>query len=100
MESDNPKHMISVSAFVTNEKEEVLLLRTHWRSETWEMPGGNVEEGESLDTAVCREYLEETNIVIRPMNPILTNTSHDHNKNLVHWMQCGRNVMFHMKLGK
>lgn len=31
------------------------------------MPGGNVEEGEPLDKAVCREFLEETGIVIRPL---------------------------------
>ncbi|MBS4220002.1 NUDIX hydrolase [Bacillus sp. FJAT-49711] len=67
MEYEPPKQTISVSAFVTNEKNEVLLVRTHWRSETWEMPGGNVEVGEPLDEAVCREFLEETGIVIRPV---------------------------------
>lgn len=67
MEYEQPKHLVSVSAFVKNEKGEVLLLRTHWRSDTWEMPGGNVESGEPLDVAVCREYLEETGIVIRPL---------------------------------
>ncbi|GIP29368.1 DNA mismatch repair protein MutT [Paenibacillus sp. J23TS9] len=67
MENEHPKHMVSVSAFVMNEKDEVLLLRTHWRSDTWEMPGGNVEAGEPLDQAVCREFLEETGIIIRPI---------------------------------
>ncbi|WP_018759395.1 NUDIX hydrolase [Paenibacillus terrigena] len=67
MEYEQPKHLVSVSAFVKNEKGEVLLLRTHWRSDTWEMPGGNVESGEPLDVAVCREYLEETGIVIQPL---------------------------------
>jgi 8-oxo-dGTP diphosphatase len=46
-----PKHFIAVSAFVTNDQGEVLLLRTHWRSDTWEMPGGQVEIGEPLDAA-------------------------------------------------
>ncbi|WP_136603899.1 NUDIX hydrolase [Paenibacillus dokdonensis] len=67
MEIEYPKHMVSVSAFVMNEKDEVLLLRTHWRSDTWEMSGGNVEAGEPLDQAVCREFLEETGIIIRPI---------------------------------
>lgn len=67
MENEQPKHTISVSAYVLNDKDEVLLLRTHWRSDTWEMPGGNVEEGEPLDKAVCREFLEETGVVIRPL---------------------------------
>ncbi|MFC7680783.1 NUDIX domain-containing protein [Paenibacillus sp. GCM10028914] len=64
---ENPKHIISVSALMMNEKDEVLLVRTHWRSDTWEMPGGDVELGEPLDKAVCREFLEETGIVIRPV---------------------------------
>lgn len=67
MEYEVPKHGISVSAFVMNEKKEVLLVKTHWRSYTWEMPGGNVEVGEPLDKAVCREFLEETGITIRPI---------------------------------
>ncbi|MCM3239393.1 NUDIX hydrolase [Heyndrickxia oleronia] len=62
-----PKHTIAVSALVKNDKDEILLLRTHWRSDTWEMPGGNVEVGEPLDKAVCREFLEETGVVIRPV---------------------------------
>ncbi|WP_409344958.1 NUDIX hydrolase [Paenibacillus sp. MBLB4367] len=67
MEHEQPKHFIAVSALVKNEKDEVLLLRTHWRSDTWEMPGGNVETGEPLDEAVRREFLEETGILIRPL---------------------------------
>ncbi|WP_060207675.1 NUDIX hydrolase [Sporosarcina koreensis] len=67
MEYEPPKHAVSVSALVMNEKSEMLLLRTHWRSDTWEMPGGNVEVGEPLDEAVCREFLEETGIVIQPI---------------------------------
>ncbi|GAA3405878.1 NUDIX hydrolase [Paenibacillus hodogayensis] len=67
MEYEHPKHIVAVSALLMNPQNEVLLLRTHWRSDTWEMPGGNVEVGESLDKAVCREFLEETGITIRPI---------------------------------
>jgi 8-oxo-dGTP diphosphatase len=62
-----PKQCISVAALVTNESGEVLLIRTHRRSNTWEMPGGNVELGEPLDKAICREFIEETGIVIEPI---------------------------------
>ncbi|MEC0239913.1 NUDIX hydrolase [Paenibacillus dokdonensis] len=62
-----PKHQISVSALIENNEGEVLLVKTHWRSDTWEFPGGNVEEGESLDVAITREVLEETGILIRPI---------------------------------
>ncbi|GMK37596.1 DNA mismatch repair protein MutT [Paenibacillus sp. CCS19] len=67
MEYQAPKHCISVAGLVTNESGEVLLLRTHWRSDTWEMPGGNVELGEPLDEAIRREFQEETGIVIKPI---------------------------------
>lgn len=62
-----PKHIVAVSAFVTNEIGEVLLVKTHWRSDTWESPGGQVEEGEGLDQAVVREVMEETGIIIQPI---------------------------------
>ena len=57
-----PRHIVSVSGCVTNGQGQVLLVRTHWRSDTWEMPGGQVEEGEDLITAVIREVHEESGI--------------------------------------
>ncbi|GIN84462.1 hypothetical protein J6TS2_08480 [Heyndrickxia sporothermodurans] len=50
----NHQNRQAVSALVKNEKDEILLLRTHWCSDTWEMPGGNVEVGEPLD----RQFVE------------------------------------------
>jgi len=67
VEHNHPKHIIAVSAYVTNDEGEALLVKTHWRSDTWEYPGGQVEEGEPLDKAVCREIFEETGILIRPI---------------------------------
>ncbi|WNB91274.1 NUDIX hydrolase [Bacillus sp. NEB1478] len=61
---NHPKHIVSVSALVQNDQGETLLLKTHFRPDTWEMPGGQVEEGEPLEEAVCREVLEETGIEI------------------------------------
>jgi 8-oxo-dGTP diphosphatase len=55
MKERPPKHIVAVSAYVVNDKDEVLLVKTHWREDTWESPGGQVEEGEPLDQAVCRE---------------------------------------------
>ena len=35
--------------------QEALVVKKHWRSDTWEAPGGQVEEGEPLDkTSVGR----------------------------------------------
>lgn len=67
MTHQHPKHIIAVSTYITNEQGEVLLVKTHWRTDTWECPGGQVEEGEELDQAVIREVFEETGVVIKPL---------------------------------
>ncbi|EJR76858.1 mutator mutT protein [Bacillus cereus VD156] len=45
----------------------MLLTKVHWRADTWELPGGQVEEGEALDQAVCREIKEETGLTVKPI---------------------------------
>ena len=67
MEHKRPKHIVAVAGYLTNEKNEVLLTKVHWRADTWEMPGGQVEEGEALDQAVCREIKEETGLSVKPI---------------------------------
>ena len=57
-----PKHIVSAATIVINEKEEILLIKGPMRG--WEMPGGQVEEGESLKKAAIRETKEETGIDI------------------------------------
>ncbi|MBS4216463.1 MULTISPECIES: NUDIX domain-containing protein [Neobacillus] len=58
------KPTITVSGYITNENQETLLVKTYWRADTWELPGGGVDEGETLDTALVREILEETGIQV------------------------------------
>ncbi|MCU6713047.1 NUDIX hydrolase [Paenibacillus sp. J5C_2022] len=57
-----PKHIVSAAAIVLNEKNELLLIKGPRRG--WEMPGGQVEEGESLSQAAIRETKEESGIDI------------------------------------
>jgi len=57
-----PKHIISAAAIVLNEQDEILLIKGPRRG--WEMPGGQVEEGESLKNAAIRETKEESGIDI------------------------------------
>ncbi|MBM7578713.1 NUDIX hydrolase [Jeotgalibacillus terrae] len=57
-----PKHIISAATIVVNEKNELLLIKGPRRG--WEMPGGQVEEGESLEAAAIRETKEESGIDI------------------------------------
>ncbi|MCU9613081.1 NUDIX domain-containing protein [Caldibacillus lycopersici] len=57
-----PKHIVSAATIVLNEKKEILLIKGPKRG--WEMPGGQVEEGESLKDAAIRETKEESGIDI------------------------------------
>lgn len=58
--SNTPKHIVSAATIVLNEKREMLLIKGPRRG--WEMPGGQVEEGESLQEAAIRETKEESGI--------------------------------------
>ncbi|KZE38712.1 ADP-ribose pyrophosphatase [Bhargavaea cecembensis] len=60
--SSPPKHIVSAAAIVVNDRNELLLIRGPRRG--WEMPGGQVEEGESIRDAAIRETLEESGIEI------------------------------------
>ena len=63
-ENKYPVHIVAVGGFVTNEKGQVLLLKSP-RYQDWEFPGGQVEESETLPNALEREVFEETGILIR-----------------------------------
>ncbi|WP_096155575.1 MULTISPECIES: NUDIX hydrolase [Bacillus] len=57
-----PKHIVSAAVIVLNEQNELLLIKGPRRG--WEMPGGQVEEGESFTSAAVREVKEESGIDI------------------------------------
>lgn len=56
------KHFVSAATIVLNDQKEILLIKGPMRG--WEMPGGIVEEGESLKDAAIRETKEESGIDI------------------------------------
>ena len=56
------KHFVSAATIVLNDQKEILLIKGPMRG--WEMPGGIVEEGESLKNAAIRETKEESGIDI------------------------------------
>lgn len=55
-------HLVSVAALVTNEKGQILLVKSPWRG--WEYPGGLIEPGESFEAALKREVREESGMEI------------------------------------
>lgn len=63
--TQTPKHVMAAAAYITDDQGQVLLVQTRHRQDTWELPGGQVEEGETLEEAAVREVEEESGIKIR-----------------------------------
>jgi ADP-ribose pyrophosphatase YjhB (NUDIX family) len=61
-----PVHIISVGGLIENNEGKILMLLSPDRG--WEIPGGQVEEGESLTDALKREVKEETGMDIEVGN--------------------------------
>jgi 8-oxo-dGTP diphosphatase len=67
---------VGVSGVVLNDGNELLLLRHRFReSHAWELPGGFVERGETLDAALRRELREETGFEVDIIDHISTHVS-------------------------
>jgi len=61
----NTKIVAIVGAFTFNEAGELLLLQRHTQDlggGRWGTPGGRIDQGESAEAAMCREFYEETGI--------------------------------------
>lgn len=58
-----PKHIVATGSLIQNKNSQILLVKTERRG--WEMPGGQVEEGEDIISALKREVLEEAGIDIQ-----------------------------------
>lgn len=57
-----PTHIIATAGVVINEKDEVLMVKTH--NYDWVFPGGQVEVGENVIDALKREIMEEAGVDI------------------------------------
>lgn len=62
MTDNSPRHIVAASALVRNTAGEIALVRTERRG--WELPGGQIELGESLTDGLQREIFEECGIAV------------------------------------
>lgn len=58
--------IITVGALVCNSRGEALFVFTHKWKNTYGIPGGKIEYGETARQAVIRELKEETGLTIKP----------------------------------
>ncbi|MBQ7937793.1 MAG: NUDIX domain-containing protein [Oscillospiraceae bacterium] len=59
----NYTHFVSVAGLVTDDRENILLVKSPRRG--WEYPGGLVEPGETFQDALIREIKEESGIEVK-----------------------------------
>lgn len=57
---DKCLYRVSVKALIIH-KDNILLVK-EWDDEWWSFPGGGIEHGESMQSALCREIREELGI--------------------------------------
>src|SRR5580700_8369603 len=65
--------VVGVKAFVRSRGEILLIRRARLSPEypgTWDLPGGAVESGETLEDALKREVREETRLSVRIARPV------------------------------
>lgn len=75
MAENAPKHIVAASALIRNDKGEIALVKTERRG--WELPGGQIELGESLTDGLEREVFEECGIHVEigPLAQVRSNLS-------------------------
>jgi ADP-ribose pyrophosphatase YjhB (NUDIX family) len=61
--------MPAVVGVIRNEKNEILFGRKH-NEEIWGLIAGAIEIGETPSEALCREVLEETGLIVKPVRII------------------------------
>jgi len=82
MSSEDIFHL-GIKALIRNQTGEVLLMQVNpaklngTRKDYWDLPGGRIQKGDSVEDTLKREVLEETGIVeitnIQPVGMALSN---------------------------
>jgi ADP-ribose pyrophosphatase YjhB (NUDIX family) len=63
--------LATVGALIFNSRNEALMIRTHKWSDKWGIPGGKIKWGETSETALRREIMEETALKISDIHFVL-----------------------------
>ena len=72
------------AALITDRDSKILLVRHAYGRRNWELPGGNIENGESPVEGTVREVLEETGLSVTPTD--LTGIYYDREADFLHFV--------------
>jgi 8-oxo-dGTP diphosphatase len=61
------RHSVSVAGAVYDQATDKFLVIQRMDTGAWQLPGGILEEAESIHDGVVREVLEETGVSVRPI---------------------------------
>jgi ADP-ribose pyrophosphatase YjhB (NUDIX family) len=64
--TNQPRHSVSVAVAVADSEGRVLVIK-RLDNGAWQLPGGVLELNERIEDGVVREVLEETNVLVRPL---------------------------------
>ncbi len=76
-----PKYpLATVGALIVATDDSLLLIKTHKWHHKWAVPGGKIDYGETIKTALKREFKEETNLDIYDIHWAATQESIESNE--------------------
>jgi 8-oxo-dGTP diphosphatase len=69
-----PKVVLVNRAIITNKRKEILIIKrvacSAYMPCKWELPGGKLDVGQDISNALEREVLEETGLVVIPIDKV------------------------------
>ncbi len=60
--------LATVGALIVSPAKRILIIKTHKWKDSWGVPGGKIDYGESIKTALIREFEEETKLTIKDIH--------------------------------
>ncbi len=79
------KKKIAIAVIFLSKNEEILILKSSYKHNTWLLPGGAVEQDESPLSAAYREIDEEINVNVKITKLLMTeynNSGDDYNESI------------------
>ncbi len=73
--NDRPRIVLVNRCVIENDEGRLLLIKRsqndRFNPGLWEFPGGKLEAGQDLQTALRREVIEETGLTVEPVSPLV-----------------------------